>query len=145
MIRSGRSGCLGRSSGVIRSRSAFQLPRALPKHTRDSFGNYKTVPDVFQKQTFQKRIVSQSSSSSQASVTLRAPSNAQQTLSPQEDAVPRSVLVAIDYTSDAEQALQWALDFVVKPGMLAVLKPRIFPRTTIHLCIILSAVCYYCR
>ncbi len=62
-------------------------------------------------------INSQASSSSQASVTLRAPSNAQQSAPKQQDLeVPRSLLIAIDYTSDAEQALQWALDFVVKPG-----------------------------
>ncbi len=65
----------------------------------------------------QKLVISQASSSSQASVTLRAPSNAQQSAPKQQDLeVPRSLLIAIDYTSDAEQALQWALDFVVKPG-----------------------------
>lgn len=67
------------------------------------------------------RILSQADSSSQASVTLRAPSGAQQAALQQQDlAVPRSVLIAIDYTSDADQALQWALDFVVKPGVYRV-------------------------
>lgn len=73
------------------------------------------------------KTVSQADASSQASVTLRPPSGVQQAALQQQDlAVPRSLLIAVDYTSDADQALQWALDFVVKPGMYRVLQLCLF-------------------
>ncbi len=93
--------------------SGAQSARCLQRHSISTASAPKALP----RHRKQMSINSQASSSSQASVTLRAPSNAQQSAPKQQDLeVPRSLLIAIDYTSDAEQALQWALDFVVKPG-----------------------------
>ncbi|DBA69776.1 TPA: hypothetical protein ACH3X2_012498 [Trebouxia sp. C0005] len=113
--------CSGRStrSASLTATAKFcplpvaQSARCLQRHSISTKRNLKALS----RHRKQKTINSQASSSSQASVTLRAPSSAQQS-APKQQAleVPRSLLIAIDYTSDAEQALQWALDFVVKPG-----------------------------
>lgn len=110
--RSIRSASLTASAKCCRL-SGAQSARCLQRHSISP----KCAPKALSKHRKQKSINSQASSSSQASVTLRAPSNAQQSAPKQQDLeVPRSLLIALDYTSDAEQALQWALDFVVKPG-----------------------------
>ncbi|KAL3159376.1 hypothetical protein ABBQ38_009807 [Trebouxia sp. C0009 RCD-2024] len=115
----GRCAGVGTPSGVLRGRRSA-VPHAITALSRPSknvFSSRDSVSRLPRKQRKCSKIASQASSSSQASVILRAPSGAQQAALQQQDmAVPRSVLIAIDYTSDAEQALQWALDFVVKPG-----------------------------
>lgn len=119
---SGRCAGFGTPPGVLRNRSALHQPiAALARPVQNGFSTRHSASRL--SQTHKKRggITSQADSGSQASVTLRAPSGAQQAALQQQDlAVPRSVLIAVDYTSDADQALQWALDFVVKPGMYNV-------------------------
>lgn len=61
----------------------------------------------------------QASPSNQTSVVLTAPADVQQASQPSPAGQPRSIMISVDYTSDAEQALQWALDYVVKPGKSA--------------------------
>ena len=123
---SGRSACAGgRSPGAIKSRYAFQQSRATPTASLHChrLEHRNLARSCAHRRIGQQAVVSRAASSSQASVTLRAPTGAQQQTLQQEDAtVPRSLLIAIDHTSDAEQALQWALDFIVKPGM----PPRAF-------------------
>lgn len=110
--RSIRSASLTATANCCRP-SGAQSARCLQRHSIST----ASAPKALLRRRKQMSINSQASSSSQASVTLRAPSNAQQSAPKQQDLeVPRSLLIAIDYTSDAEQALQWALDFVVKPG-----------------------------
>ena len=76
---------------------------------------------------------SRASSNSQASVTLKAPGSSQQPALQQQDLkVPRSLLIAVDYTTDAEQALQWALDFVVKPGTQSSLVTQLSRRSELY-------------
>lgn len=65
----------------------------------------------------QRPTLSQAGPSAQSSFVLTAPADAQQAGGQLSAAVqPRSVVISIDYTSDAEQALQWAIDYVIKPG-----------------------------
>lgn len=59
----------------------------------------------------------QTATSNQSSVVLTAPAEVQQAVTPPSASVqPRSIAISIDYTSDAEQALQWALEYVIKAG-----------------------------
>ena len=118
---SGRCACYGTPPGVFRSRTALHQPiAALARPFQNGFSTRGSASRLSEKK--RTKIVNQADVSSQASVTLRAPSGAQQTALQQQDlAVPRSLLIAVDYTSDADQALQWALDFVVKPGVYRVL------------------------
>lgn len=119
MHSSGRCAAFGTPPGVLRSRSVLRQPNtALARPVQNGFSSRHSASRLSQTQKKRGRITSQADSGSQASVTLRAPSGAQQAALQQQDlAVPRSVLIAVDYTSDADQALQWALDFVVKPGV----------------------------
>ena len=65
----------------------------------------------------QRPVLSQAGPSNQSSVVLTAPADAQQAGGQLSAPVqPRSVVISIDYTSDAEQALQWAIDYIIKPG-----------------------------
>lgn len=118
----GRCAILSTPPGVLRSRPALHQPiTALARPFQDRFSSLYSASRVPQKQKRRSGTASQADSSSQASVTIRAPSGTQQAALQQQDtAVPRSVAIAVDYTSDADQALQWALDFVVKPGMYSV-------------------------
>ena len=120
---SGRCAGFGTPPGVLRSRPALHQPiAALVRPFQTGFSSRCSASRLSQKQQKPSKIASQADTSSQASVTLRAPSGAQQaTLQQQDLAVPRSLLIAVDYTSDADQALQWALGFVVKPGVYRVL------------------------
>ena len=119
---------MGTPPGVLRTRRPALAHHshtitALARPSQDGFSRQHLASKFPQKQRRCSKTATQASSSSQASVVQRAPSVAQQaTLQQQDVAVPRSVLIAIDYTSDAEQALQWALDFVVKPGIAGVLQ-----------------------
>ena len=119
---SDRCAGFGTPPGVLRSQSALHQPiAALARPFQNGFSGRCSGSRFPQRQQKRSKLVSQADTSSQASVTLRAPSGAQQAALQQQDlAVPRSLLIAVDYTSDADQALQWALDFVVKPGMCIV-------------------------
>lgn len=121
---SGRCAGFGASPRVLKShRPALHQPITVARPPRGKFSSQSSTSNLPQKQTKRSKVASQAGSSSHASVIQRAPSGtAQQAALQQQDlAVPRSVVIAIDYTSDAEQALQWALDFVVKPGIYGAL------------------------
>lgn len=65
----------------------------------------------------QRFVRTPASPSNQSSVVITPPADAQQAgQQPSALPQPRSIMISIDYTSDAEQALQWALDCVVRPG-----------------------------
>lgn len=122
MHSSGRCAGFGTPPGVLRNRSALHQPiAALTRPFQNGFSPRHSASRLSRTHKNRSRIISQAEAGSQASVTLRAPSGTQQAALQQQDlAVPRSVLIAVDYTSDADQALQWALDFVVKPGVCKV-------------------------
>ena len=74
----------------------------------------------------QRPTLSQAGPSAQSSVVLTAPADAQQAGGQLSAAVQsRSVVISIDYTSDAEQALQWAIDYVIKPGEFLARVPEV--------------------
>ena len=100
------------------------FPRALPAIRPQRLASCHQPAKALPRQRLQRKVISQASSgSSQASVTLRAPVGVQQSAPQQKDiTIPRAILISIDYTQDADQALQWALDFVVKPGECNKLK-----------------------
>lgn len=113
--------CLGRTGGVSPNPQAHHschFPRALPAIRPQRLASCHQPAKALPRQRLQRKVTSQASSgSSQASVTLRAPVGVQQSAPQQKDiTIPRAILISIAYTQDADQALQWALDFVVKPG-----------------------------
>ena len=109
------AGCHQKFGQQCRLPNVRTATASLRRHAQPlpSPSNLPTKPRSKRQRGFQ----SQADVSNQASVVLTAPADVQQVSAQQAASTqPRSIVISIDYTADADQAVQWALDYLVKPG-----------------------------